>query len=58
MVNWKTTVTGIVGASAYWLAAYLQSGKLDPKEIAIGLAVVVLGALAKDLNVTGGTVSQ
>jgi len=58
MKSWKTTLTGVIGAVLYAIAAYLQSGKLEPKEIAIAAIVAALGVLAKDLNVSGGGGAQ
>lgn len=53
MRNWKTTFSGILGAASYAALAYVQSGKLEPKEIAIVAAIAAVGAVAKDLDVTG-----
>ena len=58
MKNWKTTLVGVVSAALYAAVAYIQSGRIEPKEIAIAAGIAALGALAKDLNVTGGTVQQ
>jgi hypothetical protein len=59
MKNWKTTLTGLVGAIALTLVDYFQNGgKLDPHQIVLPITIAVLGFVAKDLNVTGGTVSN
>ena len=54
MKNWKTTLTGIIGACATWLITYLSTGTVDVKTLTIGLVLVVLGVLSKDFDVTGG----
>jgi hypothetical protein len=53
MKNWKTTVAGFV-------AGFLQlyAGGMNLKSAAIATALAALGLLAKDRNVTGGTVQQ
>jgi hypothetical protein len=58
MKNWKTTLAGIFGTIGVGM-----SQSTDPIIHAIGLVVavispVILGAVAKDSNVTGGTVVQ
>jgi hypothetical protein len=58
MKNWKTTAMGILGGCLTWLVAYLQTGRLEPKEIATGVVIAGIGVFAKDLNVTGGSVEQ
>jgi hypothetical protein len=58
MKNWKTTLAGCVSAALYAGLAILQTGKLDPKDIALAAGIAALGFLAKDLNVTGGSVKQ
>jgi hypothetical protein len=61
MKNYKTTLAGIVGALAIWLPQLqiaMKTGKPDWGQLILGLAVLLFGALAKDFNVTGGTVAQ
>lgn len=57
--SWKTTVSGAIGAGLIWLNSYLQNSHTinwhDP-QLLIGLAMAVMGYVAKDSNVTGGTV--
>lgn len=61
MKNWKTTIFGalaggIAGLDAV-VAAY-QSGAFDSKtgvQLIVAVAIVLMGAYAKDHNVTGGT---
>lgn len=55
MKDWKTTLAGCGGAAAYALATYLQSGKLEVKEMVITVVIAVGFALAKDFNVSGTT---
>jgi len=58
MKNWKTTLAGCVSAALYAVIAAVQAGKIDPKDLAIAGGLAAIGILAKDLNVTGGSVSQ
>jgi hypothetical protein len=51
--NWKTTIAGF-GAGALNLLA--NGAKWQ--QIAFSVGVAVLGVLAKDHNVTGGSVTQ
>lgn len=53
MKNWKTTLAGYLLA-----AANLYANGLTPKQALVSTAFVALGHLAKDFNVTGGTVPQ
>ncbi len=52
--NWKTTVTGIIG---FILAGCTAKGWVTAEQAAAILAAIVgiLGVLAKDGDVTGGT---
>ncbi|KAB0665656.1 hypothetical protein F6V25_08005 [Oryzomonas japonica] len=57
--NWKTTLAGIIGAVVAYTVTAVQSGNAwDWKAWALGIPTLVLGFLAKDSNVTGGTVQQ
>ena len=64
MKSWKTTLAGLL-AGAYPLfqavsTAY-QAGQFTDKtggELAIAVGIILMGAFAKDRNVTGGTVNQ
>lgn len=51
--NWKTTLAGM-GAGALNLVA----NGVNLKQIGFSLLLAAIGAVAKDLNVTGGTVQQ
>ncbi len=57
--SWKTTTAGIVGGLVPIIDAasttVLQGKPLNWTEIGIGVALVVLGALAKDHDKTGGS---
>lgn len=53
MVNWKTTVAGIVGAIVMNIVAYIQSGGVDMKALATGAVMAAIGYLAKDAGVSG-----
>jgi hypothetical protein len=52
MKNWKTTLTGLAIGGGYTFLSYLQQG-LKARDAAIGVGFVILGALAKDFDVTG-----
>jgi hypothetical protein len=61
--NWKTTVSGLVGAGA-GLVLYLQMYIHEPAWL-VGIAsfaaiggFATIGLSAKDFNVTGGSVGQ
>lgn len=57
MINWKTTLAGIFGAIAAVLSH--QPGVLGTiGTVAVVIAPAIAGAVAKDNNVTGGTVTQ
>lgn len=53
MKNWKTTVLGLV---AGFLNLYASG--MNPKAAAVSVALAAFGMVAKDSNVTGGTVQQ
>lgn len=55
--NWKTTLFGILTGGAYLFLSSMQGG-VKPKDAAIATGVAVLGSLAKDNDVTGGTRTQ
>lgn len=57
MKNWKTTLIGAAFAVANLVIAQLQNG-IDAKAIALSAFGLFVGLLAKDFNVTGGTVDQ
>ena len=58
MKNWKTTIVGVIGAMLNAAITLYQTGTIDAKTVIISAALAGLGFLAKDLNVTGGSVSQ
>lgn len=57
MKNWKTTLFGVIAATLLGYSQY-SSGTLTPTNILSDLSVLGIGAVAKDNNVTGGTVVQ
>jgi hypothetical protein len=60
--NWKTTLFGFIGGlpmvGIQVLNAFGQGQTVDFKQLGLGLGVMLLGAFAKDSNVTGGTTQQ
>ena len=59
--NWRTTLTGIVGAITLIgpeLNKCLAGEPCDYSHIIMGIVVAVLGTNAKDKNVTGGSKPQ
>lgn len=58
MKNWKTTVGGLLAAIGSYLVNS-QTGVLNVVgQVAQAVGLFLLGATAKDSNVTGGTVQQ
>lgn len=56
MKSWKTTLVGILTGGTISIDALINQGLTAGwKQALLGLAIAVLGALAKDHNVTGGT---
>lgn len=53
--SWKTTVAGWLTGGAIGLLPVLQTGHVDYKSMLIGFGVGLLGTLAKDSDVTGGS---
>lgn len=53
--NWKTTLLGILTGAALGYAGY-KTGNYEL--ILAGASAAGLGTIAKDSNVTGGTVQQ
>lgn len=56
MTNWKTTLSGILAAAGQLLPLLGVAQPVAGAVSIIGLAL--LGLLAKDHNVTGGTINQ
>jgi hypothetical protein len=53
MKNWMTSLFGILAG-----AAGLFANGLGWKQVLVALATAALGLVAKDSNVTGGTINQ
>jgi hypothetical protein len=51
--SWKTTITGLVSAIAINLYPIIEGEGFNADKILIGVALAVLGYLAKDFNVSG-----
>jgi hypothetical protein len=58
MKNWKTTIVGVIGAAGLAVFQLISTGSLDPKTLIIAAVVAGMGLLAKDHDVTGGTIMQ
>ena len=58
MKNWKTSLCGCLAAVMIAIAPILQTGQVDWKAVVIAGLVAAFGFLAKDFNVTGGTIQQ
>lgn len=62
MKNWKTTLAGLFAALPQLVALIAPLfGFTPPMEIVTGVSaigVAAIGVLAKDHNVTGGTIDQ
>lgn len=58
MKNWKTTAASALTAALYAAANGFTNGQVNWKQLAIAGGIAAIGVLAKDLNVTGGTVPQ
>lgn len=56
MKNWKTTVAGLLATAGQILSIFGVPVEVGSAVSVIGL--FILGLVAKDSNVTGGTVSQ
>ena len=56
MTNWRTTLTGAVGAVALALENSLSTGALpDRKTLVMSAVLALLGFLAKDFGISGET---
>lgn len=55
VTSWKTTVVGILLAIAYAIQPIIATGQIDWKQIVIAALIALLGYVAKDSDVTGGT---
>ena len=54
LTNWKTTLIGVGTGFGYFFFQALQGGA-TLKDAAFGAGLALLGLMAKDANVTGGT---
>ena len=55
MKSWRTTIAGCAGAALLVLEQLLRQGVLEPKTLILAAAIAIIGALAKDFNVTSGS---
>lgn len=58
MKNWRTTLVGLLMAILNSAAPLLSGTSPDWKTLGMSAGMAALGYLAKDSNVTGGTVQQ
>ena len=57
MKNWKTTLIAVLTGAGYLFLQAL-SGGVRPKDALLATGLALLGAVAKDHNVTGGSTPQ
>ena len=55
MRNWKTTLAALLTNVAYLVLTAMQAGGIGTRDIALAAGLQVVGTLAKDFDVTGGT---
>ena len=53
MKNWKTTLTGLIGAIAVALIPAIQGNGFDPETLVTAATLAALGFIAKDYDTTG-----
>ena len=58
MKNWKTTVAGIIIGIGSIAAQWLQGMPMTGKDWIVAVGAIILGVVAKDSKVTGGTIPQ
>ena len=58
MINFKTTIIGIIGAIVVAVLPLLQGATLDWKNIATAAVLAGLGWFSKDHDVSGGARQQ
>ena len=56
ITNWKTTLMGAALAGMWAIKTMVLTGQVNWPDLAICFGLAFFGALAKDGNVTGGTV--
>ncbi|CAN5421736.1 hypothetical protein BH10BAC5_BH10BAC5_16820 [soil metagenome] len=52
-MNWKTTLAGLSAALLLNVIPLLQTGQINWQMVFVGIAISVLGLLAKDADTTG-----
>jgi len=58
MKNWMTTAAGLATAAIIAAADAVKNGGFTWQGVGTAVGIAVLGYLAKDRNVRGGTVQQ
>lgn len=58
MKNWKTTLSAMLLAVVIGVQPIIETGVIDWKKIGVAALIAVVGFVAKDNNVTGGTKQQ
>jgi len=56
--SWKTTLIGAILAIVIAVQPLIATGTIDWKAVIVAALIAGLGFVAKDSNVTGGTVSN
>ena len=56
-INWFTSLAGSVAGVSQIIDGFADTPD-DWAQIILGIALIIAGLLAKDLNVSGGTVKQ
>lgn len=55
VTSWKTTVVGAVLALIIAIQPLISTGTIDWKQVIVAALIAILGYVAKDRDVTGGT---
>jgi len=65
LTNWKTTLAGLISGGfvlvpqiATVITSNTTGNKVNWTNVGLGIGLIIFGAIAKDHNVTGGSVPQ
>jgi hypothetical protein len=56
--SWRTTLISAIIAVLVAVQPLIATGKIDWKAVVLAALIALFGAISKDSNVTGGTVSN